>query len=147
MCVLPPTPLPPPPPPPPPPAPPPLPSPCTQVFDQALAGGGAKSINFQDLAADLAQITFDYPFRIPPYFALVIRAIGGWGDVRVCGVDGLGGAPHGVVGLVRAWPSRDPTISPYSPPHTHTHTNKQTNTHAPNATPPPPMQACWRALP
>jgi len=23
----------------------------------------------------LAQITFDYPFRIPPYFALIIRAI------------------------------------------------------------------------
>ena len=22
------------------------------------------------------QITFDYPFRIPPYFALIIRAIG-----------------------------------------------------------------------
>lgn len=38
-----------------------------KVFDQALAGGGAKSINFQELAADLAQITFDYPFRIPPY--------------------------------------------------------------------------------
>jgi len=48
----------------------------TKVFDAALAGGGAKSINFQDLAADLAEITFDYPFRIPPYFALVIRAIG-----------------------------------------------------------------------
>jgi aarF domain-containing kinase len=47
----------------------------TTVFDVALAGGGAKSINFQELAADLAQITFDYPFRIPPYFALVIRAI------------------------------------------------------------------------
>jgi len=47
----------------------------TKVFDVALAGGGAKSINFQDLAADLAQITFEYPFRIPPYFALVIRAI------------------------------------------------------------------------
>jgi Predicted unusual protein kinase len=47
----------------------------TKVFDVALAGGGAKSINFQDLAADLAQITFDYPFKIPPYFALVIRAI------------------------------------------------------------------------
>lgn len=30
----------------------------------------------QELAADLAQITFDYPFRIPPYFALIIRAIG-----------------------------------------------------------------------
>lgn len=47
----------------------------TSVFDVALAGGGAKSINFQDLAADLAEITFEYPFRIPPYFALVIRAI------------------------------------------------------------------------
>ncbi|CAM8893388.1 unnamed protein product [Rhodiola kirilowii] len=42
----------------------------------ALEGGGAKNINFQELAADLAQITFDYPFRIPPYFALIIRAIG-----------------------------------------------------------------------
>ena len=47
----------------------------TKVFDAALAGGGAKSINFQELAADLAEITFQYPFRIPPYFALIIRAI------------------------------------------------------------------------
>jgi aarF domain-containing kinase len=47
-----------------------------RVFDQALEGGGAKNINFQDLAADLANITFEYPFRIPPYFALIIRAIG-----------------------------------------------------------------------
>merc|ERR1711871_323038 len=29
-----------------------------------------------ELAADLAEITFEYPFRIPPYFALIIRAIG-----------------------------------------------------------------------
>ncbi|KAK8945872.1 hypothetical protein KSP40_PGU009559 [Platanthera guangdongensis] len=47
-----------------------------KVFDQTLEGGGAKNINFQELASDLAQITFDYPFRIPPYFALIIRAIG-----------------------------------------------------------------------
>ncbi|KAH8048978.1 hypothetical protein JL722_12214 [Aureococcus anophagefferens] len=47
-----------------------------RVFDAALAGGGAKGINFNDLAADLAEITFSFPFRIPPYFALVIRAIG-----------------------------------------------------------------------
>jgi len=47
-----------------------------RVFDAALAGGGAKGINFNELAADLAQITFEYPFRIPPYFALIIRAIG-----------------------------------------------------------------------
>uniref|UniRef100_A0A7S3R8B9 Protein kinase domain-containing protein n=1 Tax=Dunaliella tertiolecta TaxID=3047 RepID=A0A7S3R8B9_DUNTE len=46
-----------------------------RVFDRALEGGGAKNINFQELSADLAQITFDYPFRIPPYFALIIRAI------------------------------------------------------------------------
>eukprot|EP00227_Mantoniella_beaufortii_P009287 CAMPEP_0197590926 /NCGR_PEP_ID=MMETSP1326-20131121/12300_1 /TAXON_ID=1155430 /ORGANISM="Genus nov. species nov., Strain RCC2288" /LENGTH=661 /DNA_ID=CAMNT_0043156237 /DNA_START=100 /DNA_END=2082 /DNA_ORIENTATION=- len=50
--------------------------PLSRIFDQALEGGGAKNINFQALAADLAQITFDYPFRIPPYFALIIRAIG-----------------------------------------------------------------------
>ena len=50
--------------------------PLSRVFDQALEGGGAKNINFQEVAADLAQITFDYPFRIPPYFAIIIRAIG-----------------------------------------------------------------------
>lgn len=48
----------------------------SRVFDAALAGGGAKGINFNELAADLAQITFEFPFRIPPYFALIIRAIG-----------------------------------------------------------------------
>lgn len=52
----------------------------TKVFDVALAGGGAKSINFQELAADLAEITFEYPFQIPPYFALVIRAISVLGE-------------------------------------------------------------------
>ena len=46
-----------------------------QVFDVALAGGGAKSINFQELAADLAEITYQFPFRIPPYSALIIRAV------------------------------------------------------------------------
>jgi len=49
--------------------------PLSRVFDAALAGGGAAGINFEALSADLAQITFDLPFRIPPYFALVIRAI------------------------------------------------------------------------
>lgn len=41
-----------------------------------MEGGGAKNINFQELAADLAMVTYNYPFRIPPYFALIIRAIG-----------------------------------------------------------------------
>lgn len=47
----------------------------TRVFEAALAGGGAKSINFQELAADLAEITYRFPFRIPPYSALIIRAV------------------------------------------------------------------------
>lgn len=46
------------------------------VLDQALEGGGAKSINFQTLSSELSQITFDFPFKIPPYAALVIRALG-----------------------------------------------------------------------
>jgi len=46
------------------------------VLDQALEGGGAKAINFQTLSGELSQITFDFPFRIPPYAALIIRALG-----------------------------------------------------------------------
>ncbi len=42
----------------------------------ALAGGGARSINFNQLASDLAGITYDYGGRLPPFFALLIRAIG-----------------------------------------------------------------------
>ncbi|CAM9871997.1 unnamed protein product [Ectocarpus sp. 12 AP-2014] len=61
----------------------------TNVFNMALAGGGAKSINFQALASDLAQITFDYPFRIPPYFALIIRAIGVLEGIALVGNPGF----------------------------------------------------------
>jgi hypothetical protein len=41
-------------------------------------GGGAKSLNknFQSLARDLTQATLEIPFSIPPYFALVARALG-----------------------------------------------------------------------
>jgi aarF domain-containing kinase len=60
-----------------------------RVFEQGLAGGGAKSINFQELAADLAQITFEYPFRIPPYFALIIRAIGVLEGIALVGNPGF----------------------------------------------------------
>ena len=42
----------------------------------ALAGGGAKSMNFNKLASDLAGITYNYGGRLPPFFALLIRAIG-----------------------------------------------------------------------
>eukprot|EP00184_Porphyridium_aerugineum_P007858 CAMPEP_0184691426 /NCGR_PEP_ID=MMETSP0313-20130426/288_1 /TAXON_ID=2792 /ORGANISM="Porphyridium aerugineum, Strain SAG 1380-2" /LENGTH=835 /DNA_ID=CAMNT_0027149143 /DNA_START=97 /DNA_END=2604 /DNA_ORIENTATION=+ len=46
------------------------------ILDQALDGGGANSVNFQSLSSELSQVTFDFPFRIPPYFALIIRALG-----------------------------------------------------------------------
>ena len=29
----------------------------------------------KELAADLAEITYEFPFRIPPYSALIIRAV------------------------------------------------------------------------
>jgi predicted unusual protein kinase regulating ubiquinone biosynthesis (AarF/ABC1/UbiB family) len=45
------------------------------ILDQALEGGGAKSINFQTLSDELASVTFDFPFRIPPAFALLLRAL------------------------------------------------------------------------
>lgn len=59
------------------------------MFDAALAGGGAKSINFNDLSADLAEITFSLPFRIPPYFALIIRAIGVLEGIALVGNPGF----------------------------------------------------------
>lgn len=43
----------------------------------------------RDLAADLAQITFDFPFKIPPYFALIIRAISVLEGIALVGNPGL----------------------------------------------------------
>lgn len=45
------------------------------ILSQALEGGGANSINFQSLSDELASVTFDFPFRIPPSFALLLRAL------------------------------------------------------------------------
>lgn len=45
------------------------------ILDQALEGGGARSINFQTLSDELARVTFDFPFSIPPSFALLLRAL------------------------------------------------------------------------
>lgn len=45
------------------------------ILDQALEGGGAKAINFQSLSDELAAVTFDFPFSIPPAFALLLRSL------------------------------------------------------------------------
>ncbi|CEM39186.1 unnamed protein product [Vitrella brassicaformis CCMP3155] len=47
-----------------------------RILNEALQGGGAKKVNFQSLARDLAGVSFQIPVRIPPYFALIIRALG-----------------------------------------------------------------------
>jgi len=46
------------------------------ILNQALEGGGARAIDFRSLSSDLAAVTFEFPFSIPPYFALIIRALG-----------------------------------------------------------------------
>lgn len=43
----------------------------------------------RELAADLAQITFDFPFKIPPYFALIIRAISVLEGIALVGNPGI----------------------------------------------------------
>ena len=57
------------------------------VFNNALKGGGAKAINFNEVSADLAKITYELPFRIPPYFALIIRAISVLEGIALVGDD------------------------------------------------------------
>lgn len=46
------------------------------MFDNALKHGGAREINFSEFSDGLAKIAFTLPFKIPPFFALVIRAVG-----------------------------------------------------------------------
>lgn len=37
--------------------------------------GGARGISFNEVSNDLAKVTLELPFVLPPYFALIIRAI------------------------------------------------------------------------
>lgn len=52
-------------------------------------GGGAKSLNYQSLAKDLGRATLEIPFNIPPYFALIARALGILEGMDVCPAFGL----------------------------------------------------------
>jgi len=45
------------------------------ILDQALEGGGANSVNFASLSDELAAVTFDFEFSVPPSFALILRAL------------------------------------------------------------------------
>ncbi|KAG0591725.1 hypothetical protein KC19_1G196600 [Ceratodon purpureus] len=46
----------------------------TRVMSQLIQGGGVRNINVQQMTDDIAKISKDYIFVIPPYFALILRA-------------------------------------------------------------------------
>lgn len=46
----------------------------SRVFSQLTQGGGARKVNVQQVTDDLAKISEDYVFVLPPYFALILKA-------------------------------------------------------------------------
>ena len=47
----------------------------TEFFRIALSNGGYKGVNFKVLAKTIAKYTYILPFRLPPFFTLIIRSI------------------------------------------------------------------------
>ncbi|MEW5303771.1 MAG: hypothetical protein WDW36_006430 [Sanguina aurantia] len=48
--------------------------PLSNILKQLLGGGGAAKVNIDKVASELEELGRRYPFQIPPFFALVIRA-------------------------------------------------------------------------
>jgi aarF domain-containing kinase len=48
--------------------------PLGAVLTQLSKGGGARGINIDDVTRQLEDLTREYPFQIPSYFALILRA-------------------------------------------------------------------------
>lgn len=46
----------------------------SRILGQLRQGGGARKINVQQVTEDLAKMSEDYVFVIPPYFALILKA-------------------------------------------------------------------------
>ena len=46
----------------------------TGVFSKALAGG-VSNVSFSDLSADLGRTMYEFKFRIPPYYTLLVRTL------------------------------------------------------------------------
>ena len=46
----------------------------TGVFQNALANG-VNNLNFGDLSGNLGQTMYEYNFRIPPYYTLLVRSL------------------------------------------------------------------------
>ena len=48
----------------------------TGVFSRALANaGGVAALSFSDLSADLGRTMYEYNFRLPPYYTLLVRSL------------------------------------------------------------------------
>ncbi|MDJ1181592.1 ABC1 kinase family protein [Roseofilum casamattae] len=46
----------------------------SQVFNSAL-GASVAELNFKNITDQLSQVMYDYPFRVPAYYALIIRSL------------------------------------------------------------------------
>ena len=46
----------------------------TAVFSKALAGG-VSNVSFSALSADLGRTMYEFKFRIPPYYTLLVRSL------------------------------------------------------------------------
>jgi len=46
-----------------------------KVFEHAIQGGGLKSVDFDVIINDLAELSQKMPFKIPPYMSLVLRSL------------------------------------------------------------------------
>ena len=46
----------------------------TNVFSKALSGG-VSNVSFSDLSTDLGRTMYEFKFRIPPYYTLLVRTL------------------------------------------------------------------------
>ena len=70
----------------------------TRVFSNALAGG-VSNVSFSDLSADLGRTMYEFKFRIPPYYTLLVRTlsvleVGAPHTMLQCGACRLAGQPR-----------------------------------------------------
>ena len=46
----------------------------TNVFSKALSAG-VSNVSFSDLSTDLGRTMYEFKFRIPPYYTLLVRTL------------------------------------------------------------------------
>lgn len=76
--------------------------PLGRIMSQLTGGGGAAKVNIDKVMADLEALGADYPFQVPPFFALILRAFSVIEGIALR-VD-----PDYAIVQVRAWPAAAP---------------------------------------